>query len=411
MLIDRIERASVPGADGEVDIDCADGRIDWIGPSGEAPTGPPRTVLPVGGRVVVPAFVDAHVHLDKAHLLAAAEAACTLAPNLGSALSCVAAARGTVTHATVLANARRAVEGLIEHGVTAARAHVELDPSIGLELVDLHEQLVDEFSARILLQGVAFPQAGLDHPAMPGLLRAAMARGLPVVGGCPYLDREPAAHLDLIFGLADKHGTPVDLHLDFSDEPSRSLIVAVAERTRALGLQGRVAVGHVTTLAAMEPRARAAALDTMAASGVALISLPATDLYLAGQGSSDRPACAPIVEAHDAGVLVAIGNNNIDNPFSPFGNASPLHAAWLAGLVGRTATATDRAVLLASITDHPARILGLPPHVLAAGAPADLAVLAARHPASVVSQAPAVVVTIRGGAVVHTLAAPLVVCP
>jgi cytosine deaminase len=173
-------------------------------------------------------------------------------------------------------------------------------------------------------------------------------------------------------------------------------------------MHGRVTIGHVTTLAAMPPDLQARALDALAAAGIALVVLPATDLYLAGQGEPGTRSLAPWERAVDAGVRVAIANNNIENPFAPFGNGNLLQAAWLAGLVRRTATPARRRALLDAITRTPASILGLPAHGPAAGAEAHLALLDTDHPREAALRAPTVLATLRAGQLVHRVEAPAI---
>jgi cytosine deaminase len=357
--------------------------------------------LNAGGRVLVPAFVDAHVHLDKALLLGVAEAVGPLEPRLEAAIARVAALRDSVALDQIEANAERVLARLVRHGVTAARAHVEIDPAVGNRLVTLQLALAERWAERLALQLVAFPQRGLESSAMLDLMGAALGLGVPVVGGCPYMDRDPGRHLDQVFDLAERHGAPIDLHLDFSDDVGRSLLALVVERTRAHGMQGQVTIGHVTTLAAMMPDAQAHALDALAAADIALVVLPATDLYLAGQGAPGTRSLAPIERAMAAGVRVAIANNNIHNPFSPFGNANLLAAAWLVGIVQRASGADARARLLAAITHAPAAILGLPAHGPRPGAAAHLCVLDADDPDAVVLETPAVLATLRAGRLVY----------
>lgn len=382
-------------------------------PCQDSPPGAGPPWLDAGGRVVVPAFVDAHVHLDKAYLLAAAEREGLAAPDLAGAIAAVRRLRDLVPLDAVAAGARRAAEALVRHGTTAARVHVEVEPAVGLDLVGIHQALAAGLDARIHLQLVAFPQAGLGSRRALDLLHAAMAEGLDVVGGCPYVDDDPVAHVDAVFALAERHGAPVDFHLDFGDDPTASLLPLVAERTKAHGMSGQVTVGHVTTLAAMAPDVQAAVLDGMADAGIALVVLPATDLHLAGRAAPGRPATrslAPVERAVAAGVTTAVANNNVHNPFAPFGNANLLQAAWLAGLTRRAGTPADRAALLGSVTTAPAAILGLPAHGPAVGAEAHLAVLDAADPAvdpsAVVLDAPTTVVTVRAGHVVHRLDIP-----
>jgi len=419
MLIDRIAGARVAGqkGDGVSDLALVGGRVVAVAPAANVGAGAARgeTVLGAGGRALIPALVDAHVHLDKAFLLAAAEAEAggPPAPELHAAIACVAGLRGRIDLPDVRRGAERAVDRLIANGVTAARAHVEIDRAVGLGLVHLHQDLARARGDEIALDLVAFPQRGLEATGMPELLAAAMAEGLNVVGGCPYVDADPARHLDIVFALAERHGAPVDLHLDFSDDPGRSLLALVVERTRAHAMAGRVTIGHVTTLAAMARDDQARALDALAAAGVALVVLPATDLYLGGHGEPGQRSLAPWERAADAGVRVAIANNNIENPFAPFGNGNLLQAAWLAGIVRRGVAPARRRTLFDAVTRVPAAILGLPEHGPFARAAAHLALVDSTDPTDVqlALRAPAVLATLRGGRLVHVLAAPEIARP
>jgi cytosine deaminase len=413
VLIDRIAGARVAGATGLCALDLRDGRVAEVALEGEREAGhegehegerrpsPAEVTLEAAGRVVLPAFVDAHVHLDKAFLLADAEAAGPLRPTLDAAIASVGALRASLAPARVRAIAERAITRLVRHGVTAARVHVEIDPAVGLDLVHLHKALADTAARRLALQLVAFPQRGLELPGMIDLFGAALGLGLDVVGGCPYVDADPRRHLDLVFAMAERHGAPVDLHLDFSDDPGRSLLGLVAERTRAHGMQGRVAIGHVTTLAAMPPDAQAEALDLLAACGIALIALPATDLYLTGHGEPGARSLAPWERARQRGVRVAIANNNLGNPFAPFGNGNILQAAWLAGITRHACGPESRAALLDAVTQAPAAILGLPEHGPRVDAAAHLVIVDTEEPEDVILEAPTVLTTLRAGAVVH----------
>lgn len=410
MLIERILGARVDGHAGACDLVIRGGRVRAVAPSdgdaaGDLDGG--GAVLRAGGRVVIPALVDAHVHLDKAFLLAAAEEESgPPAPGLGEAIAAVARLRGRISLDVVRQRAERAVDRLIANGVTAARVHVELDVAVGLELVRLHQELAARAGDRIALDLVAFPQRGLEAPGMPELFDGAMRQGLGVVGGCPYVDADPAHHLDLVFALAERYGAPIDLHLDFSDDIGRSLLDLVVERTCAHGMRGRVTIGHVTTLAAMSTDAQARALAALAEAGIALVILPATDLYLGGHGEPGSRSLAPWERALEAGVRVAIANNNIENPFAPFGNGNLLQAAWLAGLVRRAAEPKHRRALIDLITRSPASILGLPAHGPGAGEEAHLALVDDDQPDGVVLRAPAVMATLRAGRLVYARRAP-----
>ncbi|HEY0466445.1 MAG TPA: amidohydrolase family protein [Polyangiaceae bacterium] len=404
MLIDRIASARLQGHEELQTLELAEGRVRRVvRAAAEAATGDRNArTLEANGRVLVASFVDAHVHLDKAFLLGLAG---PTEASLGSAIARVAELRSLVSSRHVAENAGRAAALLIKNGVTAARAHVEIDPLVGLSLLDLHGELQNELRSRLQLQLVAFPQRGFDVPGVRDLMSEAVRR-VEVVGGCPYVDADPARHLDLVFGWAEQRGLPIDLHLDFSDDPQRSLLKLVTERTLAHGMQGKVTIGHVTTLACMSPAAQQAALESLALADIALVVLPATDLYLGGHGEPGLRSLAPLERARAAGVRVAIGNNNIQNPFAPFGNGNLLQAAWLSGLLRRMNGPSTAELLLDAISHGPAAILGLPAHGPAVGARADLALLDLTQSESIVSSAPSVLATLRAAHLSHVISAP-----
>lgn len=376
------------GEDGPQDISVVDGRVVERAVDG--------TVLHADGRVVVPAFVDAHVHLDKAYLLAAADAHGPGVSGVDGAISAMQEVRRTVSHEVVAAGARRGARALVENGVVAARAHVEIGSADGPGLLALHLQLRGELAGVLDLQLSAFPQNGLG-PGVLSLMEEAIKDGVDVVGGCPYVDDDQHQHLDEVFALADRHGRPLDLHLDFDDDPHGSMIHAVAERTRALGMAGRVTIGHVTKLAAMSVRDQDAALSELAEADIALVVMPATDLYLGGGGEPGTRSLAPLERAAAAGVRVAVSNNNLHNAFSPYGNGSLLQAAWTAGLTRHMGSSADRRMLLDAVTHVPAGVLGRERHGTRPGDLADLVVLDTRDPEGIVLQTPPVSATLLRG--------------
>ncbi|SOD70772.1 cytosine deaminase [Jatrophihabitans sp. GAS493] len=366
-------------------------------------------VLDVAGQVLVPGLVDAHVHLDKAYLLDAGESArggVGAGAGVAGAIAAMAEVRQRIDAQTVLDGARRAVNTLVRKGVVAVRAHAEIDRDGGLALVELHQRLRQEFADVLDLQITAFPQYGLSGGVRADMAAAAAGAAVQVIAGCPYVEDDPLAHLDAVFGLADQHGLPVDLHLDFDDDPSGSLIAAVADRTRTLGMQGLVTIGHVTKLAAMSSDDRARAFAELADAGVALVVMPATDLYLGGaheeSASLGSRSLAPIAEAAAAGVRTAVTNNNIANDFAPYGNGSLIQAAWLAGIIGRLPGPPARALLLDAITTAPAAILGRAPHGPEVGHAAHLAVLDTTDPRRAIHDGPAVLATISGGMLTYS---------
>jgi cytosine deaminase len=359
----------LPGRDAVTDVAIADGRLASIGRGAAG-----ARTLDVGGRLVTPGLVDAHIHLDKALLHDRITAEADTVPD---AIRLTGEAKRAFTRDDIAERARRVLDAAIAAGTTAMRTHVEVDPIVGLMGMEAILPLRAEYAPAIDLQICAFAQEGiLQAPGTEGLLRRALQMGADVIGGCPYNDTDPYEHIRIVFALGRAFDVDVDFHLDFNDEPRNRHIRAVIDETLKLGWQGRVAVGHMSELAALVPVERDDVLAAMAAAGIGLIALPATDLYLMGRQMEVNPprGLAPIKAALAAGVAVALATNNVRNPFTTVGTADLSHMAFLGAVAGHMGTPALMRQLFDTLTIHPARILRLPDYGLAAGGRADLVV-------------------------------------
>src|SRR4029453_843633 len=176
----------------------------------------------------------------------------------------------------IQARARRALEVGMRHGTTAMRKHVEVDPIVGLMGMEAMLPLQREYAWAIDLQICVFPQEGIfKAPGTEGLMREALTMGGQAVGGVPYNDTDPLAHLDLVFDLAREFDRDVDLHLDFADDADRILVGEVAERTMRRHWEGRVVAGHMSALGALMPDELAPVVAKIREAGISILVLPA----------------------------------------------------------------------------------------------------------------------------------------
>ena len=313
-----------------------------------------------GGLFAFPGFVDSHVHLDKACILDR----CTICEGtLAEAIRETARAKAGFTEADVYARAARVVEKAISHGTTRMRTFVEIDPRAGFRSFEAIKRIRADYAFAIDIEICAFAQDGLtNEPETVAMLDEALVKGADLVGGCPYVDPDPARHVSLIFDLAEKHGVAVDFHLDFDLDPGHTDLPAVISETVRRGWQGRVCIGHVTNLSAMEPCAVAAIAERLAEAGIALVTLPATDLFLTGR-QQDRLVPRGVAPAHrlsSAGVVTAIATNNVLNPFTPYGDASLMRMANLYATIAQLARPAEVADVFAMVGCGAARIIGTP---------------------------------------------------
>jgi cytosine/creatinine deaminase len=362
--------AVVPGASQPMDIGSAGGRIRAIAPRiiADAP------VVDLGGRAVVAGFVDTHVHLDKACLLGRCG---HLKGGLAEAIAAVGALKREFTVEDVAARGARVIEMAIAKGTNRMRTHVEVDPRVGLRSFQAIKGLKKDYAWGLDLSICVFPQEGLTNdPGTEALLEQALADGADCLGGCPYTDTDPEAHIERLFALARRYDVDLDFHLDFDLDPTWMHLDAVCRETERAGYGGRVAVGHATKLSMLAPEALAAAARRLADAGVALTVLPSTDLYLMGR---DRTHAVPrgVTPAHRLaaqGVCCSVATNNVLNPFTPFGDCSLLRMANLYANVAQVGPEGFQACV-DLVTVEPARLMRLPDYGIAVGNPTDLIVL------------------------------------
>jgi cytosine deaminase len=395
MAVDLVLRgAQLPDRHGPVDIVIQDGLIAALG-RGEAVAA--RETIDLAGRVVTPGLVEAHIHLDKALL---DDRVTATTGTLDEAIRVTADAKRHFTVDDIRARARRALDLAVRAGTTALRAHVEVDPIVGLAGMEAVLPLREEYRNAVDIQVCAFPQEGiLKTPGTEGLLRRALTMGADLVGGCPYNDTDGVEHVRIVFALAVAFGVDADLHIDFADEPEHLHIRNVVAETLRTGWRGRVAVGHLTELAALPPYQQGELVADIAAASIGVIALPMTDLYLMGRRDEQnvRRGLAPIRRLLEGGVRVALASNNLRNAFTPVGTADLVDLTAVAAVAAHMGTAADMRRLLNTITVHPAAILGLRGYGLDPGCRADLVAWDCEEVEDIVAaRAPRVLVVKRG---------------
>lgn len=212
------------------------------------------------------------------------------------------------------------LERMIAHGTTRVRSYAQVDVDCKLEKLDAVLAAQEAFAGQADVQVMVFPQAGiLREEGTVDLLDAALRAGADVIGGIDpcQLDRDPARHLDIVFGLAEKYQVEVDIHLHEPGELGVFSTDLVLERTRALGMQGRVTMSHAYQLGSVSEAVSRRLIDEFAELDVAMATVaPSTD----GQLS--------LVSLTEAGVRVGLGEDGQRDYWSPYGNADMLDRTW-----------------------------------------------------------------------------------
>jgi cytosine deaminase len=378
-----LSQAVVAGRSGPpCDIGIANGRIAAIETRIEADA--PREHL--AGKLVIPGFVETHIHLDKSCIL---DRCVSEEGSLQEAIAQVAAAKKGFTEDDVYARGKRTLEKAIAQGTQRMRTHVEVDPRIALRSFEAIRRLKKDYAWALDLEICVFPQEGLiNDPGTEELLVQACEAGANVIGGCPYTDTAPHEQIARIFAIAQRFDLDIDFHLDFDLDPSWMHLDEVCRQADAHRWGGRVAIGHVTKLSAIDGERFAAIGRRLASAGVAVTVLPATDLFLMGRGH-DHSVPRGVTPAHRLighSVTCSLATNNVLNPFTPFGDCSLVRIANLYANIAGLGRMKDMASCLDMVTTLPAKLMNLKDYGIAVGNRADCVVLDCSDSASAVAE-------------------------
>lgn len=391
-LILKNARLSGPG-EGTVDIGIDEGRIVAV----ERVLDAEGERLDIGGRLVLPAFVETHIHLDKSCIL---DRCVSQKGDLDEAIRETAKAKKDFTAEDVYERGKRTVEKCILQGTTHMRTQLEVDPGVGLRSLEGIRQLAKDYRWAIDIEICVFPQEGLlNNPGTDELMVAALKAGASVVGAAPYTDSDPKAQIDRIFAMGREFDVDIDMHLDFGADTDELDLDYVCELCKRFKRGGRTAIGHVTKLSCASPARFAAAADRLADAGVALTVLPSTDLFLMGR-HMEHSVMRGVTPAHlllRHGVNCSLSTNNVLNPFTPFGDCSLIRMANLNANICQIGTREDICECLNMVTTRSARLMNIAGYGLAPGNFADLVVLDCTTPEAAVAELAPVLYSFKRG--------------
>jgi cytosine deaminase len=374
------------GAD-HADILIRDGTIVGTGKYLSAEGAP---VLDGEGRLALPGLVEAHTHLDKS-LLGLPWYRNEVGPRLIDKIDNERSVRKALPIDPAQQSRRQALLS-VSHGSTFIRSHVDVDTECGVAGIEGVMATRDALAGVVSIDLVAFPQSGmLVRPGTVALMEQALRLGAETVGGLDpcAIDRDPKGHLDAVFGMAVRFGCGVDIHLHETGEMGMFSMELIIERTRALGMAGRVIVSHAFCLGMPEPSLVAPLVAAIAEAGIAIMTT----------GAASRPVPS-VRQLMKAGVVVCAGSDGIRDTWGPYGNADMLERAMFVGLRNNLRRDDELAMALDVVTVGGAKALGLTGYGLAPGCAGDVVLVAAETVAEAVAQRPGARTVVKRGRVV-----------
>jgi cytosine/creatinine deaminase len=337
---------------------------------------PGTEVLDCSGKTLLPAPAEPHAHLDKALSMDRVHNA---TGDLEGACVAWLAYRPSLASQDIAVRAQAAAKELIAHGATAIRTHVDVGAGIELRalqaLLELREQLRAQGLAQLqVVAAVSVPLTGAEGQPSRAMLCAAMEAGADVVGGAPHVDVDPLAATRELVAIAEHYDAPIDLHTDeclnVEALSLRELVTAAAAGKLPRG----AVASHCVSLGVQTPELQREIAEAVAAAGVAVVTLPQTNLFLQARGVMCSPSrgLTAIRALLDAAAVLAAGADNVRDPFNPVGRSDPLETAALLVMAGHL---TPQEAWEA-VSSGARRAMGLPAVALQPGAPAEI--LAAR---------------------------------
>ncbi|CAB4605748.1 unannotated protein [freshwater metagenome] len=314
---------------GLVDIDIHDGVITAISTAGT--TGTDAQVHNLSNHIILPGFAEPHAHLDKAFL---ADRVDNPTGDLLGAINGLEAVRNSITFDDIVQRAVMAAQLMSRNGVTSVRTHADTTEGGGLtsvlallEAKRLCASFIDIQVAMLL----SWPVTGNEGAQNRALALEAIRAGVDVVGGCPHLDSNPKGAVEYFLRLALDHNLPLDLHADENLRSTSDDLDYLARLVASDNIVHPMTASHCVSLSTQDETTVQKTAERVAAAGINVVALPHTNLFLQGRDTptSTPRGITPVTILRTAGVNVAAGADNIQDPFNPMGRADPLETASL----------------------------------------------------------------------------------
>ena len=395
-----LNNATLPDGRTGIDIACQNGTIAAVEPNITAEA---HEVIDATGYLVSPPFVDPHFHMDAT--LSLGTPRMNTSGTLLEGIALWGELKPIQSADDIVERALRYCDLAVSMGIGAIRSHVDVcdDPLTGVQaLLEVRKQVAPYLD----LQLVAFPQDGVlrDPTAMENVIRA-LDMGVDVVGGIPHFERtmaDGAESVRQLCEIAEKRGLMVDMHCDESDDPHSRHIETLAYETQRLGLQGRVAGSHLTSMHSMDNYYVSKLIPLMVEAQVHAIPNPLINIMLQGRHDSypKRRGQTRVPELRDAGITVGFGSDCVMDPWYSLGRGDMLDVASMGLHVGQLSSRADMAWCFEAVTTNSAKIMGLQGYGLDKGCAGNMLLLQARDPIEAIRLRATRLAVIRAGKVI-----------
>ncbi len=370
-----VRNAKLRGQQGTVDILIEKGRIASVQPK---VSGKGQLEIDAAGSLVLPGMFNLHFHADKSLLGE------VMRPNasgtLPEAIEITNEFKRKYDPAEVAARTIRVLEAGVKNGTTFFRLFADVGTIGGLRAAQGLLLAREKFNRYCDLQVVAFPQEGIARdPGAAELLDEAMKQGCDIVGGLPwyeYTDAEVREHIDICFDIAKRHNRDIHMLVDDTDDENSRSLEYLALKTIREQFHGRVTASHCGAMAAYNDAYAAKIVDMVATAGITISCNAHINLVCSARLGREpkRRGIARVKELLARGVNVITSQDDVNDPYYPFGKPDPLECASMIAHVAQLTLPHELEQVMDMVTGNAAKAARVQDYGIAAGNRADLVV-------------------------------------
>ncbi|AFS77574.1 cytosine deaminase CodA [Gottschalkia acidurici 9a] len=356
----------------KLDMAIKDGVIVAVKPNIK---GSAKLNINADGKFISPGYLDTHNHLGKTNIDTGKESKTLMEAVKDTEEYWENFKDSEQIKKDVKERAEKTIIRMIKNGTTGIRTNVDLH----IEAIEAVHELKVKYKDYIDIQIAT-------HITDEDIIGPAIEKGwIDCIGAYaqPEWNSIENGTIDKAFELAQKYNLPIDIHVDESDEPNIDCFLYIIDKTIETGMQGKVTVGHVTALSAVDDDVAAKAIKKAAESGINVTSLTSCNMYLMGRSDTGiiRRGPTRVDGLLKAGVTVSYASDNIRDPFRPFGNGDMLEEGLLTAQIIQYGTKTDLNTVYDMGTYNPAKVMGYTNYGLKVGDRADIVILDAESAA------------------------------
>lgn len=334
-------------------------------------------VIDANGKLLLPPFIDSHVHLDAT--LTAGDPEWNETGTLFDGIRIWSERKQTLTKKETKERAIQTLKNQASHGIQFVRSHVDTtDPSF--TALEALLEVKDEVKDFMELQSVAFPQEGiLSFKNGKNLIKQAVERGVDVIGAIPHFEFNRDYGVDslkYIVELAEKYDKLIDVHCDEIDDPNSRHLEVLATLAYESGLKNKVTASHTTAMGSYNDAYVYKLMRLLEMSNINMVCNPLINMHLGGRFDTypKRRGLTRVKELLENNVNVSFGEDDIKDPWYPMGDGNMLdsihmgiHATQLMGysqIMNSYNLTTNNGAKTLNVTDHYGIEVGKPANCL-----------------------------------------------